>query len=507
MPTVAEDLQWALKQFKSKRQQAYSLYNSYYDGNQRLAFATEKFRDVFGHVFKEFAENLCSPVVDALSDRLEITGFKSSEAEVVIEEEKTEGEGPKVEGGAGLGEEVKPAASYRKVTTKDPLGVRCLEIWDRNRMDLKAGEVHTESLKLGDAYAIVWPNDEQEAEIWPQVGYNCCIRYDANIQGKILVGAKRWWDDVTDKWMINLYYPEMIVKFIQKGTSTHLAENINSFEVYERVNNPYGRVPLFHFPNRRARAYGISELRDVIPIQDGLNKSCMDMIIAMEFASFKQRYVIGWEIPLDEVTGEPVDPTAKNYGVDRLLAIGDVDAKVGQFDATDLTQFLKVQEKFWASAARISGTPLHYFFITEGDFPSGEAMKSAEARFVKKIKDRQTGFGNVWEDVLKFCLRIEESTDTSEIEIESEWVTAAPRSESEVADTAVKKKAVGVSRSQILRELGYDEETIIRMLMESDADAVRSAQLKGAQQNGSKEGQEEGQKVPAKTGPGKGVPR
>jgi hypothetical protein len=134
-------------------------------------------------------------------------------------------------------------------------------------------------------------------------------------------------------------------------------------------------------------------------------------------------------------------------------------------------------------------------------------MKSAEARFVKKIKDRQTGFGNVWEDVLKFCLRIEESTDTSEIEIESEWVTAAPRSESEVADTAVKKKAVGVSRSQILRELGYDEETIIRMLMESDADAVRSAQLKGAQQNGSKEGQEEGQKVPAKTGPGKGVPR
>lgn len=496
MPTVEEDLKWAIKEFRSNRQRTYWEYENYYNGIQKLAFATEKFRDVFGNVFKEFAENLCSPVVDALSDRLEITGFQTSEAEVVIEEESTEQ--PVEETGAG------GSVSYKKVSTVDPFGEKCLDIWERNRMDLKSGEVHTESLKLGDAYAIVWPNDQMQSEIWPQFGYNCCVRYDPNIQGLILVAAKKWWDDVIDRWHVNLYYPDMIIKFRQKSSNVHLAEQINSFEVYDVVNNPYGRVPVFHFPNRRVRRYGISELKDVIPIQDGLNKSCMDMIIAMEFASFKQRYVIGWEIPIDENTGEPIDPTAKNYGVDRLLAIGDVEAKVGQFDATDLTQFLKVQEKFWASAARISGTPLHYFFITEGDFPSGEAMKSAEARFVKKIKDRQTGFGNVWEDVLKFCLQIEGGAP-EDLKIDSEWVNAAPRSEAEIADTAVKKKAVGVSRSQILRELGYDEETIMRMLMESDADAVRTAQLKGGPRE-EEERQAERQAV-RPTGPGKGVAR
>jgi hypothetical protein len=219
-------------------------------------------------------------------------------------------------------------------------------------------------------------------------------------------------------------------------------------------------------------------LKDVVPLQDGLNKSVVDMMIAMEFASFKQRWVIGLEVEYDEQTGEPVEQTAKNYGVDRLLSFADPDTKVGQFDATDLSQFLKVQDKFWASVARVSGTPLHYFLITQGDFPSGEAMKSAEARFVKKISDRQKAFGNVWQDVMLFCMQIDGPTPPEDLRLETLWKDATPRSDAEIADTAVKKKAVGVSRSQILKELGYDDDTIMRMLEESDADSERQSLMK-----------------------------
>ena len=233
-----------------------------------------------------------------------------------------------------------------------------------------------------------------------------------------------------------------------------------------------------------------------------MNKSVMDMMIAMEFASFKQRYVIGLEIEIDEDTGEPRDPVAKNYGVDRLLAFPDIETKVGEFGSTDLDQFLRVTDKFWTSVAKISGTPLHYFFITTGDFPSGNAMRAAEGKFVNKISDRQEDYGEQWSDVLKFASKVA-GDDVDEEEVDTNWLDAAQPSDAEIADTAVKKKAVGVSRTAILRELGYDEEEIMQMLAESDSEQMQQTMLK-QQENPAMN--PNGQPVPGPSKrPGKGV--
>lgn len=457
---MVTDLEWAVRAHSSVKKEQYDTYCRYYEGDQNLAFATEKFRNTFGSIFREFAENLCSPVVDSLSDRLQITGFKTNQASVQTEtvQSPTVSGAPEVIGG-----------HLQKVTVQDPLAEQILALWNYNRMDLGAAEVHQNALRDGDAYVIVWPDADGKAEIFPNEACHCEVQYDPNSKRRILRGTKVWFDYVEKHWRVNVYLPDRIEKYMQKTTSMQLASKESSFQLLEVVPNPYGVVPMFHFPNAKVGRPGSSELKNIIPLQDALNKSVMDMMIAMEFASFKQRYIIGLEVETDEETGEPIDPTYRNYGVERMLAIPDLEAKVGQFDATDLGQFLRVQEKFWASVARVSGTPLHYFFITQGDFPSGEAMKSAEARFVKKITDRQTAFGNVWEDVMKFCLRIEDVGVPDDLTIETVWHSAAPKSEAEQADTAVKKKAVGVSRSQILREMGYDDETIYRMLQESDA--------------------------------------
>ncbi len=452
----------------------YRRFCAYYEGEQPLAFATDKFRNTFGSTFKEFAENACAPVVDSLSDRLVIQGFQSSLAQVVTENVPA---GPSVPGS--------PAATMVKVTVQDELGTKALDIWRDCRMDLKSTEVHTESLKAGDAYVIVWPDDDGDPQIWPQMAIQCCIEYDVDNPALTKRFAKVWYDIPAERWRVNVYLPDVILKYEQVNKNDSLPEKEDAFRLVALVNNEYLQVPAFHFPNQRARKYGYSELVGVAPLQDALNKSVMDMIIAMEFASFKQRYVIGLEIEMDEATGQPVDPTWRNYGVERMMAIADSEAKVGQFDATDLGQFLRVQEKFWASIARVSGTPLHYFYIVNGDFPSGEAMKSAEARFVKRILDRQIAFGNVWEDTMLFCLKVAGAPGLDDdTRLETLWADAAQKSEAELADTAVKKKSVGVSRSQILKELGYDDETIYRMLQEADAyDASKMAAESTLQQN------------------------
>ncbi len=454
------DLKWAQKQFQGRRALGYKNLRKYDDGDHDLAFATESFRSSFGLLFREFAENMCPAVVDSLNDRLELIGFQSSEAKTVTED---------------IPSDVPGIPARKKVTIDDPDGVAAKEIWDRNNLDAVATSVHRDSILMGDSYVIVWPTDGR-AEIFPQLPEQCATQMDANRKGVVSRGAKTWFDDDMDRWRMNVYLPTMIEKWIAtgKGPNTY-PSSAEGWRAHEAVGNPWGIVPLFPFHNKNIHGYGLSELKDVIPLQDALNKSVMDMLIAMEFASFKQRYIIGMDVEIDEVTGEPKDQTTRNYGVDRLMAIPDTEAKVGQFDATDLTQFLKVQDKFWMSVSRVSGMPLHYVFITTGDFPSGEAMKAAEARFTKKIRDQQTLKGEDWERVLLFAMLVED-TLPEDLRLDAQWVAAAPRSESELADTAVKKKAIGVSRSQLLAEMGYDDEQIIRMLEESDADAASKAQ-------------------------------
>lgn len=472
------DLKWALSQYKpSRKREAYAKAYAYYDGDHPMMFATEKFRSTFFNVFSKYAENVCAPVVDSLDDRLKVVGFRASTATMTSESVASPLEG---------------VPERKRVQIADPDGQAAWDIWQRERLDLRSSEVHNESLLTGDAYVIVWPNEDLKAEIWPQMACEFAVQYDPNYKGRLLRACKVWFDDQESQWRLNIYLPDVILKYstrrAQVQTTYIPVDQHLSWDEIDQVPNPFGFVPAFHFPNQKQYKPGISELQNVFTIQDALNKSSVDMLVAMEFASYKQRYIIGLDAEVDEETGEPVDATHKNYGVDRVMAIANEDAKVGQFDATDLTQFLKVQEKYWMTAARVTGTPLHYFYITSGDFPSGEAIKSAEGRFIKRIMDRQTAFGNTWEDVMKFAMQIDGVLPTGteeEFTISAMWEPATPRSESELADTAIKKKGIGVPRTQLLREMGYSDEEIERFIEESDAEAMAAAvlQQKTAPQN------------------------
>lgn len=467
-----DDLKWAIAQFNdSKRLAQYRIFYNYYEGNHPLAFATAKFRSTFGALFKDFSDNLCPAVVDSLSDRLKITGWQSSEMTKV--EQKTPSNEPGI-----------PDRIWLEI--QDPLADQAMELWEENKMGSRAGTIHREALKEGDAYLLVWPGDDMEAEYWPQTAMEMAVEYDPNKLGVIMRATKIWWVPAYKRWRLNIYLPDRLEKYVSRQQAPNgIPSNHTQWDTTSGddgagsvIQHPYGRVPVFHFANKATYKPGQSELKDVIPVQDALNKAVMDMMIAMEFASFKQRYVIGMEVEVDEETGEPTDQNTKNYGVDRLFAIPGTkdEVAVGQFDSTDLQQFLEVQDKFRAECARISGTPLHYFLIATGDFPSGEAIKSAEGRFVGKIEDRHEDWGPIWGDAMLFGLSMEEVIP-DEVELEPIWKDASPRSDSELADTAVKKKTLGVSRYQTLKELGYDDDLIQIMLQEADAYAQAQATL------------------------------
>jgi len=123
---------------------------------------------------------------------------------------------------------------------------------------------------------------------------------------------------------------------------------------------------------------------------------------------------------------------------------------------------LKVKDSFRVDIASVTGTPLHYFLQTAGDFPSGASLKKAETRFLAKVRDRQESFGQVWADAMSFALRIE---GRDRVRLITDWEDPAPMSEREVLENLLLKKQLGLSAEQALVEAGYGVEDVKKMIV------------------------------------------
>lgn len=413
-----EDIDWALKSLLS-RASDYKRARDYYEGRQPLQFATEKFSEAFGGLFRAFADNVCGVVVETPADRLQVAGFTIA--------------------GKGEGQQDgKPT----------PVEDTMREIWRRNRMNKRAGEVHLDAVADGDAYVIVWPDADSFPVFYPNRGGCVTVRYDEEQPGYIVRAAKIWKAE-DDHTRLTLYYRDRIEKYRSRDREQGgAADRASAYEEYDvegeswPLPNPYDKVPVFHFANRASvGSMGRPEHSDAMPLQDANNKTIADMIVAMEFAAIKQRWATG--------LAEGSDPKMKPGG---LWAVDTSDTKFGEFSETDITRFLTISEGFVRKIARATHTPIHYFF-GEGAWPSGAALTKAEAPLNAKVEKKQVGFGNVWGDVMRFGLEI---VGVKNADPEPVWRDATPKDGRETAEVGEIKRRLGVSRDQVLREIGYE---------------------------------------------------
>lgn len=405
----------------------YTRTERYYRGSHDLAFATEKFANTFGSLFREFAMNLCPAVCDAVRDKLRITDLAVDGA---VEKD-----------GGGT-------------SPQDSVG----RIWRDNRMAIRAGEVHREALVNGDAYVIVWPDASGRARLHPNRAANCSVVYDEEHPGRLLRAAKYW--RTRDKHTrLNLFYADRIERYMTERPGESTLPEAKEFVTYREAGrkaersatpNPYGQVPVFHFANNAdIGSFGRSELEAAIPVQDGLNKSVLDMLVAMEFSAYRQRWAAGIEIEYDN-DGNPVAPF--KAGIDHLWIARNPEAKFGDFHTADLDQFLKVKDSFRVDMASVTGTPLYYLLPTVRSFPSGEAFRKSETRFVSKVRERQASFGQVWSDAIAFALAVEGRGGHW---VGVRWEDPSTLGEKERLEIIELKRRIGISDGEALREAGY----------------------------------------------------
>lgn len=430
------------------RQKRYEHYDAYYRGDHRLQFATDSFRQAFGHMFKSMSYNRCRSVVDAYSDRLNVTGWET----------------PNIEEGAD-----------------DVLGQAAMDIWTRNKMHKRQGELFTEAFRAGDAYLIVWPDDDGRARLDVNRGHLIEPVYDDERPERLLYAVKCWrvlTGPNAGRWRVTVYEPDVITRWITLNAKDERPSKADALTPYEddsppEVANEYGIVPVFPLPNDAPTGgLGASELVDVIPLQDGMNKSLNDMLITAEYHAYPQRWATGVGPVVNPQTGD--DEEQFKPGADRVWAVMEDAARFGQFDPADLAAFVAVQDSWDHKISNVSRVPIHWLGM-QGEFPSGESLKTAEGPFVSKLKDRQVAFGDVLGDAMAFAMLIEQGAP--DVDCQPIWQSAESRSDLEALQQAAMKKALGVPDVQIWAELGYTQDEIAEFTAAKEAAAQRQAEL------------------------------
>lgn len=422
----------ALLQKLDRRSPIMRLWDSYYEGDQPLAFASEKFRDAFGGRFRAFSSNFCALVVDGTRERMEVTGFSMANARSAK---------------------------------------RLWRLWQDNDMDAQSQLAHTEALVKGLAYALVEPDPLGGTPIITiEDPLDAVTLADPRNRRKRMAGLKRW---VGEDGLLHLvlYEPDTIWRLRSETTwgsggeaSLTLVPDRQPDDPSWPLPNRLGVVPLVPLPNRpRLRVEGRSEVDPVMSNQDAINKYRADALVAAEFAAFRQRWATGLDIPEDPKTHQPVEPF--KAAVDRLWVVPPPDpddpnpqeAKFGEFSATDLAPYQGMIESEVGAMASISRMPYHYLLGQPTSVPpSGESLKSSEAGLVSKVKTAELHLGEGWEEVGLLCLAAVGDAGARDNTIATEWADPETRNEGVRTDAVVKAKGARIITTRESRvSLGF----------------------------------------------------
>lgn len=401
------------------------IYNDlwdYYDGDHPLMYAARRMRELFADLdMSTFVENWCAVVIDSANDRIVLEGLNCKDA------------------------------------TADK---QLAENWETYNLAIESNDTHESALVTGEAFILVWAETIEEEtanrdEL--QIFYNdprlCHLFYEPGNPRKKRFGAK-WWVDFDGFTRMTLYYPSHLEYYRSKKANEPLKDSKGFEKLKDDVENPYKEVPFFHYrPERRVIK---SDLTNAIPLQNGINKLLTDMMVAAEYGAFRQRWIISnadttnlknapneiWEIPAGDGQGQ--------------------QAQVGEFDPTDLSNYIQAIDSMAAAIASITRTPKHYLFGQSGD-PSGEALIAMEAPLNKRCKDHIARFTPTWKDVARFMLKVQG------IDVEAKDITATfadpetvpPKTEAEIRNFG---KSAGIPLITLLRDEGKDEAWIDQML-------------------------------------------
>ncbi|MGW2721437.1 phage portal protein [Streptomyces sp. NPDC001492] len=243
----------------------------------------------------------------------------------------------------------------------------------------------------------------------------------------------------------------MLVLYLPDQTITAIPAQAGGWEIVDRDIHNLGVVPVVRMANRQRTAdrIGRSEITpEVMSITDAACRRLMGMEVASEFFGAPQRYILG----ASESAFQDAEGNAKSAWetyIGRVLALerdedGNVPA-VGQFAAHDPTGMTKIIDLYARIMSSQFGLPPHMLGYTTDNPASADAIRSTEAKLVKRSERRIRRFGAAWQQAMRLALWVRDGEAPDKAKrIETVWRNPATPTVAAQVDATVKLVQAGV---------------------------------------------------------------
>ncbi|WGH21352.1 portal protein [Arthrobacter phage Emotion] len=297
--------------------------------------------------------------------------------------------------------------------------------WQANGLDARQAIAHRGALDYGTAYTLTLPGTVASKRIpfWrPLSPLRSAAWYRDVDDDYPELGLRRLGDTFDGTRLLEIYDKDNVYTFAKPKDS--------GWVLSKPEEHGMGVVPFVRFRDRLdGEAQGI--IRPVINLQDRVNEIVFATLIALQYASFRQRWATGLAIPEDE-DGNPIEPFQS--AIDRLWVAEDDTAKFGDFAQTELSGHMSAYESTVKTLAAVSQISPN---ILTGDLVnlSAEALAQLQSSTQYKIGEYETIFGESWESGFRLAAHAAgDSVNSADTSAQVRWRDTEARSLAQTVD-------------------------------------------------------------------------
>jgi hypothetical protein len=450
------DDQWLerLQRKRRKQQQDHADLWAYYDNEQPLAYVARILLEQ-GDRFPPLRVNWSELIVASVEERLDVEGFRLAGADEVDED--------------------------------------LSHVWQDNDLDENSGEAHVASMVCGQSYVMLGPSDTDIPLVTVEYSDQVAVEVDPGSR-RVISALKVWKSDdaLTAEDMAQLYLPGRSITYQHGAKGPKVVEKTkDGWSKTLEAHQTSPLVPVVPMLTRSRRGLGHSELADIIPLVDAVNQTATNMLAGVEHHALPRRWAINldpamftdeaghqlkaWQVAAGYLWAVP--PPVDEDG--RRIAAGEGDRpQIGQFTASDLNNYIAVIKQIATLAASKYGLPPHYLGYSSENPASADAIRSSEARLVKRAERHQRGKGGTWERAMRIALAMMGRDPAEGNRMETVWRDPSTPTASAIADRAVKLVQAGIiDTEQAQEDCGYTPAQRALMKDRMGSDGARTSNI------------------------------
>ncbi|MCG7610352.1 phage portal protein [Mycobacterium sp. CnD-18-1] len=411
------------------RRSRIDLLRSYMDGNAPLPEGADNCREAYQKFQRKARTNFGELVVDAVAERLCVTGFQ---------------------------------VGNRK-------NVDAWRIWKRNRMQVKSFDLFRDMLGLSAGYLMLSPSPNGTL-ITQERPEQAITESDPTMPELVRAGMKIYRDGPMERDVAFLHLPGAVFLYHRAATDSNgmvktLPYASSGWKLVDQSATGLSFVPMYPFENRERRG----EFETHLDLLDRINWGILQRLVITAMQAYRQRGIKG-DLPAEDEDGNEIDYREMfRPGPGELWQLPE-GADIWESKPADLNQILFGVKDDVRDLAAVTRTPLSAF-VPDGANQTAEGAAFAREGLVFKTGDRAARADSSLAAAMGGALAMDAGESVPVPDVETLWAPFEMRSLAERADASTKAQDLPW-RTRMQEVWGFSEERIDEMEPQRAADAL-----------------------------------